>query len=133
MSARIAKALLVCLAAFGMFGCMSQPSIHGKLPRIGEASQKCVDGALHNHPPAWALRDAFTRFQMGCRIGDPAACSLLGVMHERGLVVEKDMLAAQKLYARACSAGNQIGCDHLRGSIAPAAPKPELLDLTAAR
>jgi TPR repeat protein len=99
----------------GLLGC-NAPSLgrhFSKLRYIDSRSQECVDGALRRDPDPTVLVEAAERFDAGCRAGDPAACSLLGVMHDRGLAVVQDSAAARKLYARACSAGNKLGCTHL--------------------
>jgi TPR repeat protein len=86
-----------------------------------------VDKALQRNPDPTILAEAVARFEAGCRAGDPAACSLLGVMHERGLAVRQDSIAARTLYRRACRAGNEIGCAHLEGTgfeIGPMKPRP---------
>lgn len=96
------------LAAFAATGCILPRSV----PFIDAEAQECVDGALHRDPDRTVLHDAWKRFDQGCRAGDPAACSLLGVMHERGLTVRSDLQAARGLYERACKAGNSLGCMH---------------------
>lgn len=116
-------AAILALTAAGLFGCAApattglpaQSAKPSSVPRISARMQACVDGALRRNPDLTVLAEAVTRFDEGCRDGDPAACSLLGVMLERGLAVPQDESAARNLYNRACEAGNEIACAHLAG------------------
>jgi TPR repeat protein len=96
------------LAACALGGCALP-----RVPVIDASMQECVDHALRNGPDPTVLVDAAARFDAGCEAGDPAACSLLGLMRERGLAMRPDLPGARALYQRACRAGNTIGCVHL--------------------
>lgn len=112
-SMRIRIAGAFALVACSLFGCHRQAA-WGPTGRIDIPSQTCVDGALQRDPERSVLPAAAERFQAGCDDGDPAACSLLGLMHERGLAVKQDDRIARSLYQRACEAGNRLGCIHLK-------------------
>ena len=107
---KTARTWLFLLAACALGGCAPLRSF----PRIDVATQACVDRALHNDPERSVLAEAAERFGVGCDAGDAAACSLLGVMRERGLAMRADIADARALYQRACQAGNAIGCAHLQ-------------------
>lgn len=112
MDTRLAGAITFALVASALLGC-NAPSLVGPIYAIDARSQECVDGALQRHPDPAILADAVVRFDLGCRAGDPAACSLLGLMHDQGLAVPQNTAKAVALYARACNAGNRLGCAHL--------------------
>ncbi len=124
LGTRIAEVLYVTrtfattllLTAIGTFGCAGPATI--RFIEVG--AQECADNALQRNPDRTILNDAVQRFDSGCSIGDPAACSLLGVMFERGLAVRMDLQEARKLYDRACKRGNRLGCYHLRRTDAAA-------------
>lgn len=109
MKTNNAAGALMLVAAGVVSGCVP-------VPFIDAAHHECVDGALQRNPDPTVLKDAVERFEAGCKIGDPAACSLLGLMHERGLAMPVDRPRARELYEQACRAGNKIGCGHLRDS-----------------
>lgn len=79
----------------------------------GPEAQRCVENALRRAPDPDVLPAARARFERACDNGDPAGCSSLGVMYERGLVVAKDGRRAATLYQKACKGGNDAGCVHL--------------------
>lgn len=117
MNHRILSAVLVgwlCTT-----GCAAQQGREAPAPvPIGFAfitpeMQACADGALRGSPEPSVLPLAFTRFKEGCDLGDPAACSLLGVMYERGLAIPRSATTARSLFARSCNAGNHLGCSNL--------------------
>lgn len=108
LTATFATALLALTGCAG-FG-------YGPVEPIDLYHQTCVDGALQRNPDPTILADAVARFGAGCDQGDPAACSLLGLMHERGLSVKQDPTRARALYTQACNAGNKLGCAHLNGT-----------------
>lgn len=97
------------LAACALGGCALPRSVKP----IDPSMHACVDRALQNGPDPTVLADAAVRFDEGCDAGDAAACSLLGLMRERGLAMRADLTGARELYQRACRAGNTIGCVHL--------------------
>lgn len=105
-------------ALFALTGC-GAGFRYGPVEPIDLAHQTCVDAALQRNPDPALFVDAVARFEAGCDQGDPAACSLLGLMHERGLSVKPDQARARALYTRACDAGNKLGCAHLSGTAAP--------------
>lgn len=104
------RASLFLLAVCALGGCALPSS-----PRAIDApTHACVDRALQNDPDRTVLREAADRFEAGCEAGDAAACSLLGVMRERGLAMHADITRARALFQRACRAGNAIGCRHFQ-------------------
>lgn len=96
--------------------------------------QACAERALRNGPDPSDLPLAFTRFTEGCDRGDPAACSLLGVMYERGMAIPASPRRARSYFARSCSLGNHFGCSNLleNAGLAPL-PPPLPMPLSPAR
>ena len=52
-------------------------------------------------------------YHKACDEGDPYVCNLLGIMHESGRAVTKDLSIASNLYRRACEGGELMGCTNL--------------------
>lgn len=68
-------------------------------------------GGLHEGRPD--LPSALPLFEQACQQDDPAACTALGQLHQRGIGVPYDMAAATALFQRACAAGDGLGCADL--------------------
>jgi hypothetical protein len=54
------------------------------------------------------------RYTGSCNGGDGASCSTLAHMYSYGCGIAKDADKARQLYSKACTAGNQQGCDRLK-------------------
>ena len=52
-------------------------------------------------------------YHKACDEGDRYVCNLLGIMHESGKGVTKDLSIASSLYRRACEGGELMGCTNL--------------------
>ncbi len=79
----------------------------------GYDQQGCVEEALRRGADAATAKTAANEFELGCKTGDAAACSALGVVFETGVGRPQDARQARGLYAKACSAKNQRGCVNL--------------------
>lgn len=77
--------------------------------------QRCVEEALRRRPKLSETDDAHVLFRTNCNLGDPAACSALGVMYEVGVGKPTDARHAGKLFTKACLGKNQLGCENLAG------------------
>lgn len=76
----------------------------------GYDQQACVEEAMRQRPDAKLAAAAAPELELGCRAGEAAACSALGVVYELGLGREQDKGMARGLYLKACTANNQRGC-----------------------
>lgn len=76
----------------------------------GYDRQACVEEALRHRPDAKLAAAAAPELELGCRAGDAAACSVLGVTYELGLGHDQDISLARGLYFKACTAKNERGC-----------------------
>jgi uncharacterized protein len=76
----------------------------------GYNRQSCVEDAMRERPNANLAAAAAPELELGCRAGDAAACSALGVIYELGLGRDKDRSMARALYLKACTANNKRGC-----------------------
>ncbi len=99
------EALLV-VAALLLVGCAPKQ-------QMIKARQKCVECALKRAPDPASLPSAATTFREHCDDGDPATCSVLGVMYEQGRGVLQDHRMAMQLYEVACNDRNGQGCANL--------------------
>lgn len=73
----------------------------------------CVESSLRGEPDAAIVGEAADHFRAECDGGEPAACSALGVMHELGRGVPRDMPQAVELYMSACQQRYARGCVNL--------------------
>lgn len=75
--------------------------------------QRCIECALRAHRAPEAAAIMAKRLTGECEAGDARACSILGVMYERGTgrMYRPDMAA--HLYRRACQGGNLPSCVNL--------------------
>ncbi|MBW2456220.1 MAG: sel1 repeat family protein [Deltaproteobacteria bacterium] len=80
---------------------------------LATAEQGCVECSLRRHEPGATPPDAVARFETDCGAGDPASCSVLGVMYEVGRGVPQDRKRAKSLFQEACQHGNPTGCVNL--------------------
>jgi TPR repeat protein len=69
--------------------------------------QACVETAIRRGAPPDP--EQLAHFEAQCARGDAAACSILGVMHERG----EDNARAWLLFGGACRSGNARACANL--------------------
>jgi len=107
--ARRAAATAVLLALSGaVVGCATGATQSGLAGR-----QQCVECAIVSGPAPESLAGAAERFGDGCRRGQGASCSALGLMHMHGRGVSQDRARATALLERACQLGNTRGCVHL--------------------
>lgn len=112
MNARSVVGVALLVSAAGLFGC-APPRTRFISPR----DQACAEAGLMGPidpslEKTGFLREAFERFDAGCKGGDPIACGLLGIMAERGLSIEPSPDLAMELYGRACRIGNKNACKY---------------------
>lgn len=105
-------ALVAAIATLAA-ACAAPAGARGGATKSTYDSQACAEEALRRHPDPEALDGAAEHFTRACSLGDPAACSTLGVMHETGEGVERDDRRAQTLYRWACEKGDMHACANL--------------------
>lgn len=88
--------------------------------------QRCVETAIRRGAPPDA--EQLAHFEAQCARGDAAACSILGVMHERGETSPWNATRAWLLYDGACKQGNARACANLAGMLGSSARAAELYD-----
>jgi hypothetical protein len=54
------------------------------------------------------------RYRGSCNAGNGMSCDTLGHLYSYGCAVSRDAAEAKQLYSRACTVGNQQGCDRLK-------------------
>jgi hypothetical protein len=81
----------------------------------------CSDlGILQDYEPdllqckSTTLTIMVNRYTESCIGGDGASCSTLAHLYSYGCGIAKDADKARQLYSKACTAGNQQGCDRLK-------------------
>ena len=124
-------ALLVglCALLFATSGCAA-------IGAITDGEQHCVECSLRRHAGGVDLGYVHRRFRAGCDGGDARSCSVLGVMHESGRGVARDLPGAVRLFEKACWGGNEQGCVNLGRLYRDGAigrPDPEGAELLFAR
>ena len=70
-------------------------------------SQACVEESLRRNPRSPDAVAAAIAMDVACREGDPAACSVHGLMLQLGAGTAEDGARARALFTHACGAGNQ--------------------------
>lgn len=86
--------------------------------KSGYDQQACLERALRRNPSSALVADGAKQFGDSCRDGELESCSALGVMHELGLGVPRDMFRALALYRRACDGGNAHACINVGTALA---------------
>jgi uncharacterized protein len=81
--------------------------------QLNAAKQQCVECGLRVQTDGDLSPEALRVFTRSCRLGDAAACSVVGVIFEGGRGVTKDIKGAARFYAAACRSGNARGCVNL--------------------
>jgi len=75
---------------------------------------------LQNYEPdllqckSTTLATMVSRYTDSCNGGDGASCSTLAHLYSYGCAIAKDADKARQLYSKACTIGNQEGCERLR-------------------
>lgn len=86
--------------------------------KSGYDQQACLERALRRNPSSALVGQGAKQFADSCHDGELESCSALGVMHELGLGVKRDMFQALALYRKACDGGNVHACINVGTALA---------------